>query len=93
MKEFSNLNRILRGDRERDFRSSLLHPICELIMKTKGGERIISQACAAKFGGYFPLHLSVALEFKEGISTLLEFNADVDVIDAEGHKANLGKFI
>ena len=87
------LHLILRGEREREFRASLLHPICELIMKAKGGEGIISQACAAKFGGYSPLHLAVALEFKESISTLLEFNADVDAIDAEGHKANLSKFI
>ena len=48
-------------------------------MKAKGGEGIISQACAAKFGGYSPLLLAVALECKESsISTLLKFNADVD---------------
>ena len=87
------LHLILRGDRERDLRGSLLHLMCELIMKTKGDEGIISQACAAKFGGYSPLHLAVALECKESISTLLEFNADVDAIDAEGHKATVGKFI
>ena len=73
------LHLILRGEREREFRGSLLHPICELIMKAKGGEGIISQACAAKFGGYSPLLLAVALECKESsISTLLKFNADVD---------------
>ena len=87
------LHLILRGDRERDFRISLLHPVCDLIMKSDEGEKIISQRCADKFGGYSPLHLAVALECQESVRTLMNFNAEVDAVDAEGKMVDISNFV
>ena len=83
---------ILRGDRGELFRNTLLAPICELVANSEGGDKLISQACAKKFGGYSPLHLAVALGDDSSINTLLHFNADVNALDAQGNKAKIESF-
>ena len=80
------LHSVLRGDRGSEFRKKLLRPVCELTMTSEVGGKIISQACATKFGGYSPLHLACALGCEESISTLMEFDADINAIDAQGKK-------
>ena len=74
---------ILRGDRGEDFRSELLSGVCKLITGSTNSTSIISQHCAAKFGGYTPLHLAASLGCEESISTLLDFNADAGALDEE----------
>ena len=91
---YNVIHQILRGDRGEKFRSSLLRPICELVVKTKRGsnnvaDRIMNQSCSEKFGGYTPLHLAAALGCRESITTLLEFRANVNAKDAKGRSPML----
>ena len=74
---------ILRGDRGKDFRKELLIKVCKLIAGSTNSTSIISQHCAAKFGGYTPLHLAASLGCEESIITLLDFNADAGALDEE----------
>ena len=47
--------------------------------------KLISTPCHKNFGGYTALHLACAMGCTESIQTLLEYGADKDFLDGQGH--------
>ena len=81
---YNIIHLILRGDRGKEFREEILPCVCKLITgPSTHGTTIISQQCAAKFGGYTPLHLAASLGCEESIKTLLKYNANARALDEQ----------
>ncbi len=84
------LHSILRNDRGSILRTTLLSPLCTIMLKDSSKvdlcTNFISLPCSGKFGLYTALHLACALGCEDSVKILLEYEADPRVLCGDSKK-------